>query len=142
MYPVVCVAEAFAEYDSILSLAVVILAAILAYLVWKRRALEAPSRRQATAVLKKGQGKSLPEKAGDEILALREERRHILDNVAESRKKYMKGEMDYATFVHLQRTYDAQLVDLDARLNTLYQLSSRPPRPPAELRDMLAEDSA
>lgn len=90
---------------------------------------------------KKKMFKSLREKAGDETQALREERKRILSDVAESRKKYMKGEMDYATFAHLQRDYDAQLVDVDARLNTLYQLAGKQLQPPAELRDLLAEDN-
>lgn len=134
-------AAAFSEYDAMLDLAIILLSAILAYLAWKRRAYDLFGRERVSIASGKKAYKSLREKAGDETTALREERKRILSDVGESRKKYMKGEVDYATFVHLQRDYDAQLVDVDARLNTLYQLSGKPLKPPAELKDLLAEDA-
>ena len=133
-------AEAFAGYDAMLDLTIIVLAAILAFLVWKRRALDFFGRERVSIAPKKKVLKSLREKAGDETLALREERKRILSDVAEARKKYMKGEVDYATFTHLQRNYDSQLVDVDARLDTLYQVSGVTHKPSAELMDMLAEE--
>ena len=132
--------DAFSGYDAMLDLAIIVLAAILAYLAWKRRAYDLFGVGRTRIAPKRKTLRSLREKAGDEVLSLRDERKRILSDVAESRRKYMKGDMDYATFVHLQRNFDAQLVDVDARLNTLYQLSGGQPRQSAELKSLLGQD--
>ncbi|MFH1107516.1 MAG: hypothetical protein V1787_06530 [Candidatus Micrarchaeota archaeon] len=133
-------ASAFAEYDFVLDFAIAALVIVLAYLAWKRRVFEdARADRAAVAEKKKREFKSLREKAGEQAVELKEERKRINADVAEARKKYMKGDMDFSTFIHLQREYDAQLVDVDARLNALSEISGKSGRPSAFFKDLLSD---
>ncbi|MBU1197653.1 hypothetical protein KJ765_04020 [Candidatus Micrarchaeota archaeon] len=114
--------DVLAGQESVWDAVLVLLSLVLLYLIWSRRIFEFRSRPHALARKKKA-FKSLQEKAAFEIDELKNKRKEVMGKVAESRKKYMKGNLNYPTYMDLSRRYDAELVELDAQLSALSEIA-------------------
>ncbi|MFH1200214.1 MAG: hypothetical protein V1708_04045 [Candidatus Micrarchaeota archaeon] len=128
-------------FDSMLDILIAALAALLIYLAWKKKVLDlSPPQGRWFLHPKKRDARGFREKADDELQERKEERKSILGQVAESRKKYMKGGIGYGTYLELQRGYDSALVETDARITALSEISGKPAAKSARLRDLFAQD--
>ncbi len=104
--------------DSVLDGLIALLAAVLAYLILRRKNIFFRSRPVAV-FNRKDSARTLRQKALRRVLELKSARLKNLDQVQQLRKKYMKGELSFDAYSDLDRRLSRQLVEIDAELSLL-----------------------
>ena len=130
---------ALAVPEWLLDAILAVLFAVLLYLLWKRSSQ--PFQTNAYAVAKKKKGfRNFKEKAAFESEEMKARRKEVMGKVAEVRRKYMKGEVDYATYNGLSRDYERELVEIDAKLVALSEIMKGTLEPSGSLKDLLEQE--